>query len=540
MLQSSYILTIFLLATELACLHAVIIDGRCNINTKLPFYPHTRRVIDCLHGFRGIETKSRHDTRLKATDKNKGNEKSDGKKRKDTTFERNLEDFIGKKFGAGEAFYGKRATRLTEEEYAQLRGLRQPFEEEEDLPLKENAILVIGDFLGDCTPAQWIVFELLEKGFAVRIVVKDRKEGIQAFGSPGKNCDMVYLDANSDEKQYSRAIQGVQGIVLCGSFEPAADLGLLNILPIPGAGGLPKCREEAIVMQKIISITKRAKEAKVGQVSKIVAVSRKLPELDVPFQDVLKSTTFDELEGLWIPKIESSRFDEFRSLHDELERAVIKSGIEYIIVRAPPRVDLSRDGATFDLLCLAANDLKATKKALSVATSTIRKSLGIGVLDLAEASVQALLNDVEGRTFTVCEDPTAEGVLMPAPGVLDKLEEEEEEAEDAAQAAADAAQAEVALTAAGRTSTNEKRRRLASEAEEKRANVPKYQKRRPKSSRVPRLSYYGILNMDDSSMKMSYMIKPADAYRSQLDEDSQVEEYWNLKLRALAPDDISL
>ena len=44
--------------------------------------------------------------------------------------------------------------------------------------------------------------------------------------------------------------------------------------------------------------------------------------------------------------------------------------------------------------------------------------------------------------------------------------------------------------------------------------------------RETRSTYYSILDMDDSNMKTSYMMKPREAYLSQLEEDKATEIYW--------------
>ena len=44
--------------------------------------------------------------------------------------------------------------------------------------------------------------------------------------------------------------------------------------------------------------------------------------------------------------------------------------------------------------------------------------------------------------------------------------------------------------------------------------------------RNSRDAYYSILDMDDTGMKSSYMMKPREAYLAQVDEDRQAEKYW--------------
>jgi hypothetical protein len=44
--------------------------------------------------------------------------------------------------------------------------------------------------------------------------------------------------------------------------------------------------------------------------------------------------------------------------------------------------------------------------------------------------------------------------------------------------------------------------------------------------------------MNDNDMRMSYMIKPAEAYKSQLEEDEIVEKYWLEKFLLIEKDNI--
>jgi hypothetical protein len=56
------------------------------------------------------------------------------------------------------------------------------------------------------------------------------------------------------------------------------------------------------------------------------------------------------------------------------------------------------------------------------------------------------------------------------------------------------------------------------------------------NSRVSRGAYYSILAMDDSDMRNSYMIKPAEQYRLQLEEDERLENFWQKYLAKLPKD----
>ena len=63
--------------------------------------------------FRGFQSSYR---RVCILHEQKGNE-DEPEKKKSTKFDRAIDDFIGKRYGAGEAFYGKRMSDLDEETY---------------------------------------------------------------------------------------------------------------------------------------------------------------------------------------------------------------------------------------------------------------------------------------------------------------------------------------------------------------------------------------------------------------------------------------
>ena len=82
-------------------------------------------------------------------------------KPKKSKFDRVVDDFIGKRFGAGDYFYGERISQLTDEEYMNQ---YEAVDEEETLerPLKDNAILLVGSLEA---MGQWVAFELAGKCF---------------------------------------------------------------------------------------------------------------------------------------------------------------------------------------------------------------------------------------------------------------------------------------------------------------------------------------------------------------------------------------
>ena len=387
---------------------------------------------------------------------NNDNPNNNNNKVKSTKFDRIIDDFIGKKYGSGQYFYGPRTSGLSEEEYAKLRGVdinaskkKDDNENDDNFEFKPNSILLYGDIdtNSDYAIGQWIAFELLEKGFNVRIVCKNKKEGFQAFGPNGKNVDYIYLDSTSDEKFYARAIEGVQAIIFCHSFQPTVDYGLFNIFT---NNNLINDKNKMLICEKLINFASMSRKAKIGDIKKIVYLSRYLSPSYMN-ENINKNNN---------NRIDNSKYDEFRQLHFNIENLLRKSGIEYGIIRAPTDVDVIRDASTYNLIV---NSCKEN----SVKNSIVVGNKCISILDLAEASTQLLLQDVDRITVTV----------------------EEEVMEN----------------------TN---------------------------NRVKRVWYYGILNMNDNDMKMSYMIKPAEAYKSQLDEDEMVEKYWFEKFLLVEKDNI--
>ena len=77
-------------------------------------------------------------------------------KPKKSKMDRVIDDFIGKRFGAGDYFYGERVSQLTDEEYMEQ---YEAVDEEElvERPLKDNAILLVGSLEA---MGQWVAFEL--------------------------------------------------------------------------------------------------------------------------------------------------------------------------------------------------------------------------------------------------------------------------------------------------------------------------------------------------------------------------------------------
>ena len=132
---------------------------------------------------------------------------------------------------------------------------------------------------------------------------------------------------------------------------------------------------------------------------------------------------------------------------------------------------------------------------------SIKISDTVGVLDLAEAISMTLIVDVTDVTFTICESIQNNNLknINELPLVkTNEIEENDKIVDDVS----------VLLSASAATS----------------------------SDRVSRSAYFGILDMDDKGMKSSYMIKEADVYQKQMDEDVELEEYWQRRLELLPKD----
>jgi hypothetical protein len=102
-----------------------------------------------------------------------------------------------------------------------------------------------------------------------------------------------------------------------------------------------------------------------------------------------------------------------RRCHEEVERLVRASGLEYVIVRAPPLVENSRPGAVEALTALSPSTLQDIFLGKGG-----RPSLCIGALDLAEAAVQSLLlEQISGVSFTVAAaSSVGKSSVEPTPG----------------------------------------------------------------------------------------------------------------------------
>ena len=276
-----------------------------------------------------------------------------------TKFERLIDDFIGKRFGAGEAFYGKRTSSLSEEEYQEMlsgtESRRKSLDEYERQPMGNDAILVVGDNESDDV-LLWIALELLEKGFTVRIACTALSKAVEQFGLPGLNVDMIELSERSKPDKFERALRGVQAMVFCVNLDPCSDA--------PWGGAVRRThRARAAVAERLLALAnstrlfRSASPAANLDVQKVVCVSRALPPgmngaepNEVPsIANSIRSATEEALSyfrylkngpGVGVNAAES-RFDSFRWRQEYWEQQVRESGIEYMIVRAPPIVQRS-------------------------------------------------------------------------------------------------------------------------------------------------------------------------------------------------------
>jgi hypothetical protein len=122
--------------------------------------------------------------------------------------------------------------------------------------------------------------------------------------------------------------------------------------------------------------------------------------------------------------------------------------------------------------------------------------LGVGLLDVAEAAVQALLApNACCVTFTICADPSRQ-----------------------------------------LRQTDVDQRPLVQSAAMEAVYGPPPPKIIQGTDRASRENYYAILDMADADMKTSYLLRGASAYKAQILEDAAVESYWAVKFGQLARD----
>lgn len=384
-----------------------------------------------------------------------GGESEKAGKRKSTKFDRVLDDFVGKRYGAGEAFYGKRKSELSEDEFQILRRERSPKQDEVEIVLKPNAILICGG-LDDIN--QWVVFDLIEKGFDIRIATSDMKKAVAMFGLAGNNVDIVEIkDPNEAiDEDYEYLINKAQAVIISDSFSRNAFGNNIS--------------EENLLVGKLVKYLIDGKKSS-GDIKKIVLVSHAWGisdrNLGKKFIEVVQSP-FTGMNGG--PNSNCATF------HERLENVIRESDYEYVIIQAPSKIMNSRIASTIDLNLVQAEPA--------------RDDHGIGVLDLAEVTVQSLLQDVGRVTFGVYENQKFQ------------FDDEQPLVES-----------------------------NAMDIEYGRA-----EKKELNTKRVVRPSYYNILEMQDREMKSSYLLRNTEVLRNQIDEDQNVEKFWDSKFRDLRLD----
>jgi len=389
-------------------------------------------------------------------------------------FDRVVDDFIGKRYGAGEFFYGQQTSKLSDEDYEAKYGPATD-NTDDDAPLRDNAILLVGSLeeLG-----QWVAFELAEKGFNIRVAAcAGKAKAVEVFGL--RNVDIVEIGASSSSsslEQFAAALVGVQAVVFMPAFRPFFG-------PLGGATG----RNELVAAERLLDVAlKQAQEAQ-SDLQKVVFVSRAMPWLDGGGGGGAGGGG-GLFNALVSGAADSGLYSTFRQQHAAFEEKVRASGLEYVIVRAPAVVEEAKEGARSDLVILDRTG-KST-------VPTLAPSNSVGTLDFAEAVSSALVCDVPAVTFTVCESVSGAQAL-------------EMELQERPLVQSNAMDEEYGATPA--------RPRAASE-------------------RVQRQAYYGILDMDESAMKSSYMMKEAEVYEQQLQEDVSLERFWTERLSKLPKD----
>jgi len=309
-------------------------------------------------------------------------------KPKSSKFDRIIDDFVGKRYGAGEAWYGTKRSEMSDDEVIEMENKRRPKLEVKDEDLKKNSILIVGDTDSLDAIGDWIAFDMTAKGFNIRVSSPDLTKTVDLFGLPGNNVDILPLTPTSDDESYKKILRDVQALILVGNFNPKLFGGSSN-------------DEYVAVAKRLLSIAKKLNGKEAGEekidIKKVALVSRYLTS-DLSSEaktsaspSLLQSVTAFVDSFVDEEPLPSSLgvFDSFREKHREMEDIVRSCGIEYCVIRAPQRVVESRRGATYPVVCRQ---------------SVQDEGLGqVATLDLAEAVVQALLIDIDGITFTAEE-----------------------------------------------------------------------------------------------------------------------------------------
>lgn len=265
-----------------------------------------------------------------------------------------MDDFFGKRMGAGTVFYGESLSDLDDEAYAKkVEASNDNDARLEIKALRENPVVVVG---ATGKTGQWVVTDLLSKGFSVRAFVRNLDKAEDLFGWDGSNLDLFEGNVK-DLSALTEVMKGALAVIYCAgsrevigtnTFSQVDGLGVENAVKaaqLSGEGGVPSVRK--FILLSSIGVSK---PDGYGLVSKLLG-------------DPLKA----KARG---------------------EDAVRKGNLEsYCIVRAGGL----RDG-------------DGTKRAIEIGQGDMFGKCGVSRLDVAQMLVQALVQDVNNVTFEVKND----------------------------------------------------------------------------------------------------------------------------------------
>jgi len=265
-----------------------------------------------------------------------------------------MDDFFGKRMGAGTVFYGESLSDMDDETYAKkVEGGNDNDARLEIKALRENPVLVVG---ATGKTGQWVVTDLLSKGFSVRAFVRNLNKAEDLFGWDGSNLD-VFEGNVKDLTALTEAMKGALAVIYCAgsrevigpnAFAQVDGLGVENAVKaaqLSGAGGVPSVRK--FILLSSIGVTKPDGYGFVGKL----------------LGDPLKAKARGE---------------------DAVRRGNLES---YCIVRAGGLMD--GDG---------------TKRVIEIGQGDVFGKCGVSRLDVAQMLVQALVQDVNNVTFEVKND----------------------------------------------------------------------------------------------------------------------------------------
>eukprot|EP00638_Chattonella_subsalsa_P008087 CAMPEP_0117755738 /NCGR_PEP_ID=MMETSP0947-20121206/13631_1 /TAXON_ID=44440 /ORGANISM="Chattonella subsalsa, Strain CCMP2191" /LENGTH=348 /DNA_ID=CAMNT_0005575131 /DNA_START=254 /DNA_END=1300 /DNA_ORIENTATION=- len=259
---------------------------------------------------------------------------------KSTQGDRVLDDFIGKRMGKGYVFYGERTAEIDDETFNTL---NEPTAEMAlaEMPLKPNAILVVG---ATGETGQWVVLDLLSKGFNIRIFSRDLDKTEKIFGPDGTNSDIFLGDVKNLE-DLELAAEGAQAVIYCAGSRAIV-------------GGNSFQQVDCDGVKNLVEACKKS-----GSVKKIVLLS------SIGASDPSQMGFLEKLAGSPL------------KWKSEGEAAVRESGIDYTIVRA---AGLKNEPGGMQDVQVGQGD--------SFGQSSITR------MDVAEALVQSLVNDATSKT----------------------------------------------------------------------------------------------------------------------------------------------